>query len=529
MNYSTHYQTRTTPQSEPIPGSGQVQNEAGGYTWAVDDWKRLDRFLILGNEGGTYYVNEHKLTIENAEAVRRCIQEHGRGVVERIIDISVAGRAPKNEPALFALAMASHFGDDETRSAAFTALPLVARIGTHLFHFCEYRQAFAGWGRGMRGAVCEWFGMPADKLAYQMVKYRQRDGWTWRDCLRLAHPVPVDAAHDWLYRYATKTELPQDAPGEWGKIVAGFELAQLTTTEAEWVRLIEKYKLSWEMLPTPALALPGVWRALLPHMPLTAMIRNLGRMAANGTTKPMSETDETRCIVDKITDQDALRKARVHPIALLSAMMVYRQGHGDRGNLTWRPVAQIVDALDAAFYLSFGNVTPTRRPTMLAVDTSGSMQHGVIAGVPGLTPAMAGAAMALVTAAVEPNYMIVGFDTELEPLAISPRQRLDDVLHAMRFQGGGTDCSLPMRYAKENGLGVDAFVLYTDSQSWYGAQHPAQAFDAYRRAKNTRAKLVTVSMTAESASIANPDDANSLDVVGFDTATPNVISDFVTA
>ena len=37
-----------TPQSEPIPGTTQVPNSAGGYSWKVDDWTRLDRFLVLG-------------------------------------------------------------------------------------------------------------------------------------------------------------------------------------------------------------------------------------------------------------------------------------------------------------------------------------------------------------------------------------------------------------------------------------------------------------------------------------------------
>ena len=62
-----HYNTRKTPQSQAIPGSTQVKNSAGGFSWAVDDFTRLDRFLILGTEGGSYYAGEKKLTVENAE------------------------------------------------------------------------------------------------------------------------------------------------------------------------------------------------------------------------------------------------------------------------------------------------------------------------------------------------------------------------------------------------------------------------------------------------------------------------------
>jgi 60 kDa SS-A/Ro ribonucleoprotein len=110
--------------------------------------------------------------------------------VSRIVDISDQGRAPKNDPALFALALAAKLGDVETRRAAFAALPRVARIGTHLFHFAEYVKALGGWGRGTMRAFARWYtDMEAGRLAHQAVKYQSRDGWSHRDLLRKAHPV----------------------------------------------------------------------------------------------------------------------------------------------------------------------------------------------------------------------------------------------------------------------------------------------------------------------------------------------------
>ena len=44
-DYAKDFSTRATPQSEAIPGTAQVTNNAGGFAWAVDDWSRLDRFL----------------------------------------------------------------------------------------------------------------------------------------------------------------------------------------------------------------------------------------------------------------------------------------------------------------------------------------------------------------------------------------------------------------------------------------------------------------------------------------------------
>ena len=189
INYLTRFGLRRTRQSEPIPGTDQVPNSAGGFAWAVDDWTRLRRFLILGSEGGSYYAREQELTRGNAVAVARAIAADGPRAVREIVAISRDGRAPKNDPAIFALAMAASADDEATRKLALDALPDVCRTGTHLFAFTRYVEQFRGWGRGLRRGVGAWYvGQSPDRLAYQAVKYRQRDGVSHRDVLRLAHP-----------------------------------------------------------------------------------------------------------------------------------------------------------------------------------------------------------------------------------------------------------------------------------------------------------------------------------------------------
>ena len=56
MSYLTQFTRRRTPQREPIPGTARCPTRAGGFAWAVDDWTRLRRFLILGSEGGSFYA-----------------------------------------------------------------------------------------------------------------------------------------------------------------------------------------------------------------------------------------------------------------------------------------------------------------------------------------------------------------------------------------------------------------------------------------------------------------------------------------
>jgi 60 kDa SS-A/Ro ribonucleoprotein len=208
-------------------------------------------------------------------------------------------------------------------------------------------------------------------------------------------------------------------------------------------------------------------------------------------------------------------------------------------------VAGIVDALDDAFYLAFGNVQPVGNRLLLALDVSGSMGVGAVAGVPGLSPRDASAAMALVTLATEQHAEVVGFHAGrggwtarasgrfrgradgLTPLTLSARQRLDDaVARVSGLPFGGTDCALPMLYALDQGRAVDTFVIYTDSETWAGDIHPVEALRRYRRATGIAARLIVVGMVANGFTIADPNDSGMLDVVGFDTSTPEVIGGF---
>ena len=524
MKYEAHFNVRETPQSEKIPGSTQVLNSAGGYSWAVDSWTRLDRFLILGNEGGSYYASERKLTIENATAVQECLKQDGPRVVQRVLEISEAGRAPKNDPAIFVLAMAAGLGDQATKNAAYLALSRVCRIGTHIFHFAQAVQAFRGWGRGLRSAVGSWYnGKEAKDLAYQLIKYRQRDGWTHADVLRLSHPRPKTEQHDSLFKWAVDGTLKE---GQAISLIEAFDELQRTTDAKAAAYMIRQYNMPREAVPTDLLKSVDVWSALLEKMPYTAMIRNLATMTNVGLLKPLSS--DTTTVTERLLNQEGLTRARVHPIAILAALKTYESGRGVRGSQTWTPVPEIVEALDEAFYLAFGNVQPTGKRLMLALDVSASMDGGAVAGVHGLTPRMASSAMALVTARVEPQYVIVAFTTTMISMTITKRSRLDDVMKVTScLPFGGTDCAQPMLYAMQQKLQVDGYSIYTDNETWTGRVHPAQALQQYRQMSGLPAKLVVVGMVSNQFSIANPDDSGMLDCVGFDTSTPQVVSDFL--
>ena len=184
-------------------------SRSGAPLFVLDMWTVLDRFLILGSSG-SYYASEQETRMEHLFCILDCIDENGPRTVERICTISRAGRAPRNLPAVAALALCAsaglkqpktnHYvsrdrtGDNPqralTRSLALCALPEVCRIPTDLFAWCGWIRRLRGWGPGVSKAVARWYSdSPIDRLVLHGIKYESRKGFTHADLLRLSHPA----------------------------------------------------------------------------------------------------------------------------------------------------------------------------------------------------------------------------------------------------------------------------------------------------------------------------------------------------
>lgn len=403
----------------------------------------------------------------------------------------------------------------------------MARTGTTLFEFVGFLSQFQRFGMGTQKALARWYtSKTTQQVAYQMAKYQSREGYSHADILRLSKRVRskkdgLDAEARSLFDWAVGKDVDIETLP---RVVQGLELAKKADTKKIPV-LIREYGLSWEMVPSESLNESKVWEALLDgNLPLGALLRNLPKLTRVGVIKPLGTRNAD--IVARLTDQAALVKARIHPLNILIALKTYSGGRSLRGTESWTPVQSIVDALDKAFYLAFKAVEPAGKRTLIGLDVSGSMSWGQVAGVP-LMPSEAVAALSLVTANVEPETHIVGFASTVRDLGISPRMRLDDVMRktaGMTF--GSTDASAAIRYATDSGLEVDTFIIMTDNETWAGPMHTHQALEQYRRRTGINAKLIGVATTATRSTLGDQSDPGVLDIVGFDTAVPRLITEF---
>lgn len=163
-----------TPQTERTPGrTDEVRNNAGGYVFEVDDQTRLNRLLILGSAGNTYYVDAETQAKDALKFLTELIERDEKMVLDTVVDVSVNGRALRQDTTLFALTALLCYAED--KAAVREQFNKVVRTATHLFIVCQYIKDIGGWGTAKTKAVAGWFtDKTPEQLAYQSVKYRSR-------------------------------------------------------------------------------------------------------------------------------------------------------------------------------------------------------------------------------------------------------------------------------------------------------------------------------------------------------------------
>lgn len=518
---------KRTSQSQPIFGreKDMEKNSAGGYAFTVKDpMQRLRRFLILGSEDGTYYIDEQKLVKQNHASLIEALDSLGVEVVAEIIRISDGGLAPKNKPALFALAVCASYKALEVRRAAIAAVPKVARTGADLMYFVSQAQELRGWGRALKRAISNWFeSKNIDQLVNNAIKYRQREGWTMADLLRLAHPqLTGDKSRvaKWIVDGVIEGNEGDSLERLWmaDKMINVGE-AMLIQDLAE---MIVKWKLPREVVPTNRLNDVKIWEALADDMPIHAMVRNLGKMTSIDLLKPLGEY--TKKVTDALRDQTKIQKSRMHPFALMMAQFVYQSGHGMRGSLSWQPVPEIVHALTEAFELSFKSAERIKGRTLVAIDVSGSM--GVTVNGGPVSCSEAACAVALTINGLCDNAFVLPFaDKPFHPLQIGPRSTMKQIGTALSGMSGGTDCASPFLWCEVNETYPDNIVILTDNETWSGERHASEVLEKLRKRAGHPIRFINMPMAANHVSVSDYHPDN-LEIVGLDASAVKLAGDF---
>ena len=525
MNYKFFTNKDKTPQNKAIPGreAEMVKGRSGGYMFEAGIWQTLKRCLLIGTAQSTYYANKRELTDNFVDTVKEAVAANPDRVAEEIVYAS-NGRAINNSAPILALVLLSMGDTPAAKQAFIETFPQVVRTGSHFYEWLNYTKSMRGFGKVIKQVGTAWLAREDVKgLAYQLLKYQQRHGFTNRDALRLFHVKPITPEHDRLYDWVVNgwSELPESAPSEAMEQIWWYEWLKRHPEETH--RAISAGRLTHEMAAPVGKMDRQAWQLLFETMPIGALLRNLGSLTQLEVlrTDAVGNCDRVETLLN---NKEYLRKARIHPIDVLKALKTYSSGgRVGRSKKTWTPVPRITDILEKALELSFSVVKPTNKVFLHAVDISGSMSYGVVDSV-GLSCCEIATTMALVTAKAEKNYAIRGFSTKFIDLGINRGDSFRSALKKSSNQNfGGTDASVAYDWAVKHQFKADVICFWTDSESWAGRKHPAQALKEYRRKVNPNAKAVYVTLAPYNITLVDPQDKNSWDLAGFDPGIPRLI------
>ncbi|XP_062579109.1 RNA-binding protein RO60-like [Saccostrea cucullata] len=552
----------------------QLPNQVHGYVFQTNFELQLSSFICTGSSSRNYWVRSREPRVEDLPFVSQLIEEgKGKKIVELLVHFSTKYRTCRQDPLLFVLALCCRSNDMETKMSGYNALKSICRIPTQLFRFLDFCKQISisqlspskGWGRAHRKAICDWYlsyGTEERKLkllALHITKYCRRYGWKHKSVIRLAHlkvseenPVlkylVIVAVKGKKYADSTKFMKKIMKQGTYQKsflkeivdLLSGIETAKSTKDISQIKKLILKHRLVREQLPTFCLNDIGIWLALARHMPLTAMVRNLGKMSKLELFQVENPTGdnisfEEHLIIAKLKNKELLAKEAVHPFTYMLALNQYKRGENHSGKLQWPVYPQICSALEEGLYLSFNNVKPTEKRFLLALDISKSMEESVnVAGAPTLQALEVAAFMSTLTIKTEKNCDAIVFTNEkVNVLPIGSSDTLNEVTENIRslarpVRDIPADASWPFKYALENKRRYDVFVIYTDSNVSLSDPHPSQALQLYREATgNKEVRLVVCNLACSDVSIGDIEDPFTLTVCGFDSYVPQTISNFL--
>jgi 60 kDa SS-A/Ro ribonucleoprotein len=526
MNYKFFTQkSKNTPQSEPLPGreAEMIQGRSGGYMFDAGIWKMLRRCLLIGTAQSSYYAGKQELTEDFFNVVKGAIAQNPSKVAEEILYAS-DGRAINNSAPIFALVLLSMGETPEAKKAFQEIFFQVVRTGSHFYEWLNYTKSLRGFGKIIREVGKNWLSREDVKgLAYQLLKYQQRQGFFHRDALRLFHVKPPTEDHQMLFNWVVKgwEELPTEIPSESLKQIWWYEWLKRNPEQTH--EAILQGHLTHEMAAPVGKMDKEAWQLLFNEMPIGALLRNLGSLTEIGVIR----ADERRNLdhVENIlNDKNRLRKGRIHPIDVLKALKTYQSGGTlGKSKKTWIPVPRISDILEKALELSFNTVEPTGKIFMHAVDVSGSMSYGVVDSV-GLSCCEIATTMALVTAKAEKNYMIRGFANDFRDLGITHKDSFSSALKKASNQNfGATDAAVAYDWMISKKFKADVICFWTDSESWAGLKHPSVALAEYRKKVNPDIKAVYITLQPYQITLVDPQDPLSWDMGGFDPGIPRII------
>lgn len=244
----------------------------------------------------------------------------------------------------------------------------------------------------------------------------------FRDVLRITHAKPQGDKQAELFSMIINDTLP--VAERWETVLS----ERGNTTEA-WEMLIAENKLGY-----------------------MAMLRNLRNILK---AKPSN----LQVVLDKLSDRASVLAAKQLPFRFFSA---YKE-------VADIASAKVLSALEEALSHSLENLPKLNGMTVIAIDTSGSMEEP-ISRHSRVTCADIARLLAVLASKICEDYIVYTFDTELRKVTFSGGNGVIHTALHIPVLGGGTNLLLPLEEMLDQKLNADRLLLFSDNEINYGWQ-----------------------------------------------------------
>jgi len=626
----------------PTPGKGaqmSVVNASGSAMHTMEPLKALDMLLRMGIIGTNMYASIGERTQDALGVIQLAIAKDPLGSVKVVKEVlgheyepgKFRSLALRDSMPHLAYAMLLSNPDVEVRRAAAIIFNQVIHTGEDLLDMlatlwgtheaeplAKEKQTspthtkregnLRGMGSIVQRCFRNWLAQPIGFVAYQLTKYNNRHSFAVPDLIKLVRPKPISAEHSllfqWLLARASKECPPEKLAALEAEVkskISGMPAAAIAIRETNLlvkalsdeakadaikVKAIKTSRAVREIVPTEWYD-KAVWTALLDDMPTTALLRNLGQMSKQGVfgTQQYPDKGAIKVAYDKLVNRDIITHSRVHPLRVLIAQRSYGMGHSQAANAArksdyaWPVFPKLLEAVEVAFELSFGNVKSTAKTVLFAHDISRSMsfegsaavswdasralgipvdqlyateienqrKYGRQYGLGMITASELVGVIAMILMRKSANMIHTVFSIKdpardmaltrwnlpennlLLRSPLTPASSLADFDALSKTNVfGATNLSLPIDYCLQNNLYPDAIVIGTDYEMNCGRQ-PMEAMNELRKAAKKPIKFIVAatSLPRLPGSIVDQFDANCLDVAGASADVATVIQEFI--
>lgn len=477
----------------------------------MDPWQQFCRFLRIGIVNVHYSPKQKRQLFECLINLTK--QKKVEDMLNEIIRVATNNLSIDTTFCIQVIAYMIALIPPLKRIIYWDVLPVVCKTIPELTYFLKHVPR--SWGRTTRRALEAWmYNIPADELAYQMTVYRNSNGFSCHDLLRLIHPRPKSTDYQALFAYVSDRYV-----NDCTEFIDAVEVARHTRNVSIASSMIVQHNLSWKHIGCPQLLHHGeIWHAFL-SQPLSVddLVPQLPHILK------ISNKYESR-ICELLGDVNYVKAGSFCPSLYLRILRQLQSKELGSNALH--------GAVESALHM-YMQLLKDRYPSssdkrfQIVLDVSGSMACSHCMGMKFVSAREVSVLLTMMFMHTESHVTVKAFSDTLRVLDFQREDTFEMLVKkASHLSFDDTDIAAAIEHATNANEVVDCFVIITDESPVGQSATAVSALRKYQNTVHAGARLVVLATTTRCVHIAESYAQDMLDIAGFDEYAFEIIRMF---